>query len=286
MVRDSLLAASGSSFGSGYNKSGEYFKADLSSDFEGPGHSPTEREQVTVRLGVRMVEKLGSQSVAFLASSCVGVYGLAFCEGLLLCKNPAGSILFAARYGFENIFPSITHSTRSASDICVAMGYDAKAMLIGATESQKYASQRLRSHAFQTTRCILMGMVGVAAAVRIIDLESEAVDEYKINVQNGREPILKGVKERVIRFIGEESDVTDLSMRLHGQHIIPIVEHAEIAHGISADYQELIEHFTGTTNDKRDNKNKINRQPTNQPKPSPVRSYYSALVRLCNCPNL
>jgi hypothetical protein len=124
------------------------------------------------------------------------------------------------------------------------MGYDAKTMLIGDVETKKYAVQRLRSHAFKTTRCILMGMVGVAAAVRIIDLEAEAVDEYKKSVQNGREPLLTGVKERVVRFIGEQSDVTDLSMRIHGQHIIPVVEHPPIEHGTTSEYETLIEHFT------------------------------------------
>ena len=217
----------------------------MASDFASEGEAENEREQISLRVASHMIEKMGNQSVGFFACSCFGVYALAFCEGLLLCKKPMESFAFGARYGYENIFPSMTHSTRSAVDVCLAMGYDPKRMLhIDDCQSRGAAVQRLRAHVCNTTRCILMGMVGVAAAVRIIDLESEAVDEYKQRVLNGREPVLKGIKERVIRFIGEESDVSDLSMKLHGQPIIPVVEHPSIEQGMSVDYESIITSLT------------------------------------------
>ena len=42
------------------------------------------------------------------------------------------------------------------------------------------------------------------------------------NILQGNEPLFNGVNERVVRFSGKKSDVTDLSMLCYGNHILPI----------------------------------------------------------------
>jgi hypothetical protein len=88
-------------------------------------------------------------------------------------------------------------------------------------------------------------MIGVAAAVRIMDLESEATNSFSHKIMSGKEPLLEGVKERVIRFMGAQSDVTELSIKRHGTHIVPVIEHPHISHGsMTPDYQHFVSTFT------------------------------------------
>lgn len=44
----------------------------------------------------------------------------------------------------------------------------------------------------------------------------------------GRETPFKGVKERVIRFCGVESNITKLSLDRYGLHILPVFEVARV----------------------------------------------------------
>ena len=92
------------------------------------------------------------QSFGAIAGCCTGVFGLAFCEGSLLCKVPFSEHSFALRYAVENILPSVTHATRSASDVCLALGRSSKEILIEKARSQAEAQQLVRADMFKTWR--------------------------------------------------------------------------------------------------------------------------------------
>jgi hypothetical protein len=199
--------------------------------------------QIGQRILASMVDKITERKNLITFTSATGaVFVLAFAEGLLLCKKP--HYRFALRYGTENVFPSITHSTKNAGDCARALGVS-KSILIKNAETPAQARQLLRAESCKTTRNILFGMIGVAAAVRIMDLESEATNAFNQNVMSGKEPLLEDIKERVIRFMGDQSDVTELSVKRHGHHIVPIIEHPHIQHGsMSPDYQHFVSTIT------------------------------------------
>lgn len=74
-------------------------------------------------------------------------------------------------------------------------------------------------------RSIIAGFVGISQILRAIDIVNKADVTFNGNVMNGREPLFDaGVKERVVRLAGKESDVTALSLARYHQHIVPIYE--------------------------------------------------------------
>jgi hypothetical protein len=212
----------------------------VDSDFESP-KLPAATLEVIERISWRMYNKLGESWVVF-AGAGLAVFGCACFEGLLLCRRPNYS--FALRYGWENIFPSITHSTKCIDHIAIASGHKPAELIIQSPSTAAEARQLLFADSFKTARCVLFGLTGVAAAVRIIDAETEAEDEYEDSVTDGREPLLSGVQERVIRFMGCQSVFTEFSVKRHGQHIVPIIEHGHISHGMHSDYLLFVKRMT------------------------------------------
>lgn len=199
------------------------------SDFKTPQRPADVRWQVTLRVAERALDKFSDvQSFYGFLGCAVGIFGLGFCEGMLLCRKR--DFRFAARYGLENILPSITHATKNVQHIALAAGRKPDELLISNPTTAKEASMLLRSEGFRTARNILFGMVGVATAVKIVDLEEEAEREFEQQVYNGREPLLSGTEERVVRLMGQDSACTDLSVKLHGHHIVPIMEHGACLH--------------------------------------------------------
>lgn len=43
-------------------------------------------------------------------------------------------------------------------------------------------------------------------------------------VRDGKEPLLTGIPDRVIRLVGRESDVTCYSIKEDGLHLVPVLE--------------------------------------------------------------
>ena len=61
--------------------------------------------------------------------------------------------------------------------------------------------------------------------MRLVDSSAAAASDYDERVRNGHEPLFEtGVQERVVRLAGRESDVTELSVRRFGAHIVPVFE--------------------------------------------------------------
>ena len=77
-------------------------------------------------------------------------------------------------------------------------------------------------------RSVIAGFVGIGQVLRLVDITQEAGEDYRRRCLNATEPLLTGVKERVIRLVGTESDVTNLSISRLGFHIVPIAEKPEM----------------------------------------------------------
>jgi len=161
------------------------------------------------------------------------VVGLGIAEGLMLSrKGVSGRLRFALRYGVAQFLPSIIWYTRPPAMVLNKMRFDAKKILRPleemvlkeGTEGAQAADALVRINLVQTLRSIIAGFVGISQILRIMGIAGEANDQYTAGVLEGRQPIMSGVKERVIRLAGKDSDVTALSLERYGQHVVPIFE--------------------------------------------------------------
>jgi hypothetical protein len=167
------------------------------SDFRSPDQPQNASTQKALRLTNRIYDKFSDiQSFYGFLGCAVGIFGIGFCEGMMPCKTK--SFRFAARYVWENIFPSVTHATKDMRHIALAVGRKPDELLITNPANKQEANSLLRAEGFRVTRNILFGLVGVAGAVKVVDTENEAEQEYTQSVYNGREPLLMGTTERVI----------------------------------------------------------------------------------------
>ena len=149
---------------------------------------------------------------ALLTGAAVGLFGTA--EGYLLSQGPHQAE-FALQYGLEQIAPSIIWLTHEAqltarsmglnpSDVLRNLGLDRPDVDIEATVKHLYY-----------LRSILASSVGLVYAVRVAGLAKEAGDRFKQNILRGKENLFPGPNERVIRFAGSQSDVTEYSSTLN-----------------------------------------------------------------------
>ena len=71
---------------------------------------------------------------------------------------------------------------------------------------------------------MLAGFVGIAQILVLCNSAINANDTFDKAVVEGREPLLRGVPNRIIRLAGKASDVTTFTMKEDGLHLVPIVE--------------------------------------------------------------
>jgi hypothetical protein len=117
-------------------------------------------------------------------------------------------------------------------------------VLLETAEGAAAADTLVRVNLVQTLRSIIAGFVGISQILRIMGIAGEANDAYERSVLEGSQPVIEGVKERVIRLGGKDSDVTALSMELYGAHVVPIFEVPDMVRGLMGKHRyELLPHF-------------------------------------------
>ena len=166
-----------------------------------------------------------------MSVAAASVLGLAVYEASLLTRRgSAGRGHFCLRYGIAQIMPSIIWATKPAQLVArkirspehLLRNFEATGK--DAIKDTQRAYDKSRADTLATLRSIIAGFVGISQILRIMGIAGESVDEYKANIFNGTAPFMTGVNERVIRLGGKDSDVTALSMQMHGLHILPIFE--------------------------------------------------------------
>ena len=105
-------------------------------------------------------------------------------------------------------------------------------VLLETAEGAAAADTLVRVNLVQTLRSIIAGFVGISQILRIMGIAGEANDAYERSVLEGSQPVMEGVKERVIRLGGKDSDVTALSMERYGAHMVPIFEVPDMVRGL------------------------------------------------------
>mmetsp|Transcript_31099 Transcript_31099/g.41131 ORF Transcript_31099/g.41131 Transcript_31099/m.41131 type:complete len:508 (-) Transcript_31099:220-1743(-) len=179
-----------------------------------------------LRTGVR--EALNPKQLVHLGVASTAVFSIGFYEAILMSKGRP-DYWFCMRYGSANILPSIIWGTKDARLVARAMGHDPEKLLRNISgETTKGAHRLLRIQTAFALRSVIAGFVGIGQILAFASSGIEAAAEYKRSVMVGREPFLKGVKERVIRFSGTSSDVTLHSLSRFGSHILPIYEDASL----------------------------------------------------------
>eukprot|EP00966_Prymnesium_polylepis_P069159 1607131-Prymnesium_polylepis.1 len=89
------------------------------------------------------------------------------------------------------------------------------------------ASLILRQQGLAATRCTLATLSILTMMLRAVSLSIATAQEFRERVRDGREPLFRGVEQRVIRLCGRSSDVTELSLARYGAHIVPVFERPE-----------------------------------------------------------
>ena len=169
------------------------------------------------------------RQILTLSASFGTVWAIGFYEGLLLTRDAHRNLSFSARYGLAQIIPSIIWYTKDATLLARRYGLDPSKVLRTFTNTvgergRVNAATQLRIMKAQCVRSVIAGFLGIAQIFRLVQVFSDASDNYDDRVRKGREPFFAGTEERVIRLAGKSSDVTDLSMMRFGHHIVPIVE--------------------------------------------------------------
>jgi hypothetical protein len=168
------------------------------------------------------------QQIAALSASFGTVWAIGTYEGLLVTRKTHRSLLFAGRYGLAQIIPSIIWMTKPPNLIARTYGLDPSIVLrTFGNPTAGNASIQLRILKAQCVRSVIAGFLGIAQIFRLVQVFSDASNEYEERVMNGKEPFFVGTRERIIRLAGKSSDVTDLSTRRFERHVIPIVENPE-----------------------------------------------------------
>lgn len=160
-----------------------------------------------------------------LGAMTLAVLGIGVAEGALLVRRRPRDVAFVLRYAAAQVIPSVIWYTKPVAQVATAAGRD-PARLLRVIDSTTPAGARvaLRVQQLATARSIIMGFSGIAYVLRFVGIGGEAVDEVEAAIRSGKEPMLHGTPERVVRLAGTDSDVTWLSMQLYGPHILPVVE--------------------------------------------------------------
>ena len=203
----------------------------------------TQAQERKFRVALKMMFE--PRQLLTLSASFGTVWAIGFYEGLLLTRDAHRNLAFAARYGLAQIIPSIIWYTKDAKLLARRYGLDPAEVLRTFTNTvgergRVNASMQLRIMKAQCIRSVIAGFLGIAQIFRLVQVFSDASDDYDNRVRNGREPFFTGTSERVIRLAGKSSDVTDLSMMRFGHHIVPIVEVPEMCEDLVEAHSESL----------------------------------------------
>ena len=186
-----------------------------------------EQWQIVARIRSKWLRAVADVDPRSLLIPAASVLAIAASEAALLSKpsvwrTQPGFIFQYARY---QLLPSIIWATKPADQIATRLGYDAQALLRQCDPTVKAdAARLLHIQTLQSARSVIAGFVGIAQILRLADLVSEAQEAHVARVLACREPLLSGVRGRVVRLSGRSSDVTELTAQRLGSHIVPIVE--------------------------------------------------------------
>ncbi|CAH0371479.1 unnamed protein product [Pelagomonas calceolata] len=200
-------------------------RATMSGEFpkSPPGQALRDRLEAGRRIAQSCVTNVFGDSAnnAAMATSLGTVLAIGVYEGALLTRPGAlGRARFCFRYGAAQVLPSVIWLTKPARTCCEAWRVEAKPLL-----REVSPRRELKVLGAQTLRSIVAGFLGIAQVMRLVDSSAAAASDYDERVRNGHEPLFEtGVQERVVRLAGRESDVTELSVRRFGAHIVPVFE--------------------------------------------------------------
>jgi hypothetical protein len=111
------------------------------------------------------------------------------------------------------------------------------AMRLGAQSAISDAEATLRAQGCAAIRSVMASAVALTQVLRTLAAALSAGGQFRNQISGGREPIFPNdVQQRVIRLCGRESDVTALSLRRYGRHILPILERQYSKWGGDHDY--------------------------------------------------
>ncbi|KAJ0412026.1 hypothetical protein ATCC90586_004572 [Pythium insidiosum] len=186
--------------------------------------------QILGRIAGFALHSILKPSRLMLLGTCsVGVVGITSYEAQLLL-DPACSLVdaieFTYKYSVENFMASCIWETRSPELCAQALGLDTEQLLrkLDPANSPADAQRSLQLHGAYTMRSIVAGFMVITQLLSIVRESMLATKRYTDNVFDGREPPLRGVRERIIRLAGDGSDVTEVSMDRYGAHILPVYE--------------------------------------------------------------
>ena len=91
-------------------------------------------------------------------------------------------------------------------------------------KSAEDASLLMKVKVLECSRSIVASFMMLGQIFNVANQLFRAAEIYKERVMTGKEPPFSGVKERIFRFCGKNSDTTTLALNRYGQHIFPIFE--------------------------------------------------------------
>lgn len=186
--------------------------------------------QVSLRKGkLALKEALKVNQLVSVSSAAVTVFGIGVLEARMLVSKSvtrSDAIKFYVRYGAHQVLPSIIWNTKPAAVVVRSMGKNPQSFLrnFDLNNNLVDAKMSLRITTAQTLRSVLAGFVGIAQILRLCHSAADANLRFVDAVNSGKEPLLKGIPNRIIRIAGESSDVTSLTIRNDGFHLVPIVK--------------------------------------------------------------
>ncbi|CEG47590.1 uncharacterized protein PHALS_04741 [Plasmopara halstedii] len=211
-------------------------------EHEFPGRSVIDHHAMTLSRELQVLLRIARVSLHSIAQPArlvllgvcsTGVLGLSTYEAYLLLDPTlpvTGDLLyFMFKYSMHNFLASCIWETRAPELVAQAIDLDPTHILrvFHPETSSADAALQLRIMSLFTTRAMLAGFMIVTQLLNIVRASGKAASEYSENVYRGLEPPLHGLKERIIRLAGQDSDVTEVSMARYGAHILPVFENLE-----------------------------------------------------------
>lgn len=195
-------------------------------------------EAISRRTGIGLKELAKPESLLFFGAVGLVVGGTLAHEIGTLSKGPIDHD-FALRYIKENILPSVIWLTPPNELIAMASGKTAEILRnfdpayiasLPPDQMKEMANKALSIYGSQFFRWATVGVYAVSNIVNTINIGRDANKIFKEKVLLGKESLLtwweklsRGNTERIIRFSGKTSDVTEYDLD-QNYHILPIFE--------------------------------------------------------------
>ena len=80
-----------------------------------------------------------------------------------------------------------------------------------------------------TTRSVLATFGIIGQLIRTVNVSIESSGVFNRRIMRGKEPLVGGINERIIRLCGKDSDLTHTSYQRNGEHIVPVIEDLDAA---------------------------------------------------------